>query len=53
MSLTTAVIFIAVLDVCLIAALAAVMYLPFTLDRRIEPASVHALEAQTPLERAA
>ena len=53
MSPTTAVILTTVLDLAVIAAVAAVMYLPFTLDRRSEHASVHALDAQTPLERAA
>jgi hypothetical protein len=53
MSLTTAAILIAFLDLAVIAAVAAVMYLPFTLDRRTEVASVHALEAQTPLDLAA
>jgi hypothetical protein len=53
MSLTTAALLVAVLDLFVIAAVAAIMYLPFTLDRRSEPTSVHALEAPAPLDLAA
>ncbi len=53
MSLTAAVVLNAVLDLAVIAAVAAIMYLPFTLDRRSEPASVQTLEAQTQLDLAA
>jgi hypothetical protein len=53
MSLTTAALLIAVLDLAVIAAVAAIMYVPFTLDRKSEPASVHVLEAQTQLDLAA
>jgi hypothetical protein len=53
MSLATTAILIAVLDLAVIVAVAAVMYLPFTLDRRSEPASVHILEAPAPLDLAA
>jgi hypothetical protein len=53
MSLTTAVILVAVLDLAVIAAVAAIMYLPFTLDRKRADASVHTLAAQTSLDLAA
>ena len=50
---TAAVILIAVLDLAVIAALVAILYVPFTLDRTHPAASVHALDAQTPLDLAA
>jgi hypothetical protein len=53
MSLTTVVVLTAVLDLGVIAAVAAVMSLPFILDRGSEPAPVQELEMQAPLELAA
>ncbi len=53
MSLTTVAILVAILDLGVIAAVAAIMCIPFALDRQSEIASVHALEAPSPLDLAA
>jgi len=53
MSLTTVAILIAALDLGIILAVAAVMLVPFTLDRRKDEAVVLTLASPLPLDLAA
>ena len=53
MTLDTAIILIAILDLGVILAVTATMLIPFTLDRRKEQATVYAFAAPLPEELAA
>ena len=53
MSLTTVAILIAILDLGVIAAVAAIMCVPLVLDRSSEPAPVETLAPELPLDLAA
>jgi len=53
MSLHTAILLNGILDLGIVLAVAAVMYAPFTFDRRQDEASVYAFAAPLPEELAA
>ena len=53
MTLHTAIVLNAVLDLGIVLAVAAVMYLPFTLDSRKDEATVYAFAAPLPEDLAA
>jgi hypothetical protein len=53
MSLNTAILLIALLDLGVVLAVAAIMFAPYLLDRQKDDAIVTALEAPEPLDLAA
>ena len=53
MSLTTAIFLNGILDLGVVLAVAAIMHMPFRLDRRKHKASVHAFATPLPVELAA